>query len=159
MTIYSPFNERRVMMKDYYQKSMRCKASSAMAFFFSKFSPPVRGLKDEDHKYPNKSGDDPYFLPIVWLLTGRRTVKRLPLPKVLSTLIRPPMESKSPFTMGSPRPVPVMYLVLSSLTRKNLSKIFSRYLSAIPNPLSLTLTRTLIPAISTATFISPPSWV
>ena len=47
---------------------------------------------------------------------GKITVKKDPSPGVLSTSIKPPMESRSPFTIGSPSPVPVIYLVFSSWT-------------------------------------------
>src|ERR1035438_1754964 len=80
--------------------------------------------------------------------TGKRISNRVPLPGRLSTEIEPPWLVMMPCTTDRPSPVPSF----TALVVKNGSKARRRASLPMPQPLSITLSRTVPPAPSDMAF-------
>ncbi len=70
--------------------------------------------------------------------------KVAPSPRWLLTSMQPPLNFTIPYTVDSPRPVPLP----SALVVKNGSKIWSSTAGEIPLPLSFTVSLTLKPGVT-----------
>ncbi len=89
------------------------------------------------------------------VLDGKRTVKRVPTPSSLSTVIPPPNSATMLWQMA--RPSPETYP--DGLVVKKGSKTRRRASFVMPPPLSLTSANTLSPSHQLRTWISPCCWL